>query len=167
MKWMPLAALATLAAAAPALAEPSGAGACRKDAAAFCAKLPSGPERVRCLEAHAAALSPECKAHLEEMHSRGEAFRADCRAEIGASCLNLQGRALVECLETQGGKLSKPCADRLAALREARRAVHETIPAACKDDAQRLCSGAASGAIGSCLRAAGDKASRECREALK
>jgi hypothetical protein len=104
---------------------------------------------------------------MDRERAEGEAFREDCKAEIGGSCLGLQGRGLIECLEALGPKASKACADRLAAMKAARRAVHESIPASCVDDARALCASAPPGGVAACLRAAAAKLSAACRGALR
>ncbi len=152
--------------ALPARAD-EGRDACRADAAALCPKAPRGHARLQCLRAQQARLSKACAAHLDEERSEGEAFRQDCKADIGGSCLGLQGRGLIECLEGLGPRLSPSCAGRLSALRADRRAVHESIPAGCRDDAQRLCAGVASGGVAACLRAHGGALSAACRAGLK
>ncbi len=150
-----------------AVSSSRAAGPCADDAAAACPKTKDWQDRVKCLEQHQDKLSPACKTHLAEMKSRGDAFRDDCKADIGGACLNLQGHALMECLETQGDKLSKPCADRLAAMRAGHRAERERIAAECKDDAQKACAGVAAGGVRDCLRKNEAKLSKECRGALK
>jgi hypothetical protein len=153
---------AVVLSAAPSFAQTSP---CASEAAAVCPKAKPGPERWSCMQANQAKLTPACRQHIAEMKARGEAFREDCKAEIGASCLNLQGHALVECLEGLGGKLSKNCSDRLSTMRGSRRA--ERIAAECKEDAVKLCSGQGAGGLDACLRANAAKLSKECGDALK
>jgi hypothetical protein len=73
----------------------------------------------------------------------------------------------LECLSGQGDKLSKDCAEKIAAMRAARRAVHEKIAAECAADAQKICAGVPSGGVDACLRADRHRLSAECRGALK
>lgn len=166
MKTIALAAAVLAASASTAAFAQPGKGACREDAKKYCGRAARGPESFRCLEEHSSSLSDGCKARLAEMRAEGDAFRADCKAEIGSSCLNLQGRALVECLESQGPKLSKACADRIDAMKKARRGARERLPAACVSEARKDCGQAAAGGVAECLRAKKDL-SKECREALK
>lgn len=141
--------------------------ACQPDIASFCPKEQPGPTRFRCLEAHKDKLSAPCQQRLSTMRSEGAAFRADCKADIGASCLGLQRRALLECLESRGDKLSKPCAERVAKMRAFRHARHERIAAACKDDAEKTCAGVGAGGVGACLKAHLSKLSAACRDAMQ
>lgn len=159
--------LATLLLPAAAYAV-DGPGMCAPDAAALCPKIPFGPKRLRCLHAHEDKLSPACKEHLADMHAKGQEFRDACKADIGESCLNLQRRALLECLESRGEKLSKPCAEKVAAIRDEDKSHHELISAACKADAEKLCKGVVSGdgRIGACLRQHQAQLSKPCADAL-
>ncbi len=147
-----------------------GAGlssSCREELGSYCGSEHGFLDRLRCLEGKRAKLSAPCKEALDREHAEGESFRSDCKAEIGGSCLNLQGRALMECLERLGDKLAKPCADRVAGMHAERRSRHERIPAACREDAEKSCGGAVSGGINACLKANAEKISKSCKDALK
>lgn len=140
---------------------------CREELTKHCASIQKPPDQVRCLLKHNESRSAACGEALDRERAEGSAFRQDCKTDIGGACLDLQGRALIECLESQGSALSKDCAARLAKMRAERVARHERLSVACKDAAVNHCPGVAAGGIAACLRTSEEKLSKECRESLK
>ena len=154
-----------LSLAAPAGADPHGA--CREDARRLCPKA-SGPQRLHCLEAHKRELSPACQENLSRMRAAGEEFKKDCRDDAAKLCPGQEGRKLVACLEEALPRLAPACAGRVSKLQAGRRVFKERIPAACREDSEKLCAtvGASAEGMLACLKADAAKLSASCRKAL-
>ena len=165
-KTLRIIALAVLALAAPAWADHGRA--CREDASRLCPKA-SGPARLHCLEAHKQELSPDCRESLEHMRAGGEEFKKDCREDKSKLCPGQEGRKLVACLEDALPRLTPACAERVRKLQAGRRVFKERIPAACREDSEKLCTpvGASAEGMLSCLKADAAKLSESCRKALE
>jgi hypothetical protein len=140
--------------------------ACEKDAALFCGEVPRGPERFTCMERNAKSLSKPCRERLERMRASGRQFKKDCAQDAAELCPGLDGKGLFDCL--RGQKLLRPaCAKDLETF--AKHIEHERIEAACKDDAQTLCSQVRPGEhrIRDCLKKNAPALREDCRAAVE
>ncbi|MCX5797070.1 MAG: hypothetical protein NTY77_16375 [Elusimicrobia bacterium] len=157
--------LSALVLTAPAWADHGRA--CREDARKLCPK-DSGPRRLHCLEAHKKDLSPACQENLARMRAEGEEFKKDCREDSAKLCSGKEGHELMECLEDSVPRLSTVCAERVRKLQAGRRVTKERIPAACREDAEKLCAQASAAADGvlACIKADPAKLGEGCRKAL-
>jgi len=91
-----------------------------------------------------------------------------CRADIAALCPNLppgrgDHRAIMQCLESQQGKLSAPCKSELNEMK----AHEEANKEACKPDVEKFCAGVAvgGGRIMQCLKQHESELSEACKVA--
>jgi len=157
--------LAFAALAAPVRAQPGGP--CREESLKLCPKV-AGGHRLHCLEEHRQELSPVCQESLARMRAAGEEFKRDCREDSGKLCPGQEGRKLVACLETALSRLSPACAERVHKIQSERKVRKERIPAACREDSEKLCAQAdASGEdILVCLKNVSAKLGDGCRQAL-
>jgi Cysteine rich repeat len=85
---------------------------CRADIEKFCADVSRGGGRVaECLRKHQDELSPECKAHGQELHERVQEAHEACREDIAKYCKEIQpGRGrILACLKEHDSGLSADC----------------------------------------------------------
>ena len=95
--------------------------ACRTDAATFCVgAAKGGGERLKCLKANQAKLSPECQASLSQVGQQARNVRTACKGDRETLCAGVQqGRgAILQCLKSNKDKLSPACGEALSAMPE-------------------------------------------------
>lgn len=111
-----------LAGARAAFAEsPTGGatGPCAADAQRFCADTPPGHGAVmKCLRAHDAELSKECKDKIgavrDKMREHAQSLHAACGGDAERLCPGLEaGTGLVKCLYDHEADISQPCRDQM------------------------------------------------------
>ncbi len=92
--------------------------ACRADVATHCQTADKGGGRMKCLMQNEAKLSPDCKAAIGEIASRGQALRQACRADAQSLCANVErsGGKIVKCLKDNQAKLSPTCGQAIDAM---------------------------------------------------
>lgn len=110
--------------AAPALAQtPKGAatGPCAVDAERLCPDTDPGHGAImKCLKAHDADLSQECKAKIaavrDPMHEHAASLHAACGGDAERLCPGLEaGTGLVRCLYAHEPDISQACRDAMRA----------------------------------------------------
>lgn len=116
------ASVAFLALSGPAFAQdatgaPAPLAACKADADKLCAGA-DGRDRMKCLRDNAANLSADCKAGMEKMAALRKAADENCKADRASLCKDDggDGRGGFRCLRENIAKVSKGCADAMAAL---------------------------------------------------
>jgi hypothetical protein len=123
---------------AVALCAPSGAvqaqgpnGPCRQDIAELCPDIkPGGGAYRRCLEQHAAELSPACQDRVKQMKANAAAWRQACQDDVHKFCAQVdpgQGK-IKKCLHQHRDELSQACKDKIAQHRRGHRQ-HAGTPA--------------------------------------
>jgi hypothetical protein len=108
------AAATLLAIAAPAADAKGPMSICKADLEKHCASAGKGNARVKCLQDNADKLTPDCKASVGEWKATRGALRQACKADRETLCKEAKG-GLKKCLIDNQSKLSKPCAEALAA----------------------------------------------------
>ena len=89
----------------------AGAGPCRQDVAKFCADAAPGQEKHKCMRAHQAELSAECKSFIAERRETFQAARKACASDADKFCADAEhGRGQVaSCLREHTADLSPDC----------------------------------------------------------
>lgn len=92
--------------------------ACRTDVATLCQTAEKGSGRMRCLKQNEAKLSPDCKATIGEMGTRGQALRQACSADAQSLCASVSrgNGGIVKCLKDNLAKVSPTCGQALNAM---------------------------------------------------
>jgi hypothetical protein len=97
----------------------TGTGPCAADAQKLCAEVtPGGGAVMKCLKAHEADLSKECKekvaAAKDAMHKKAESLHKACGGDAEKLCPGLEaGTGLVKCLYEHEQDISQPCRDQM------------------------------------------------------
>ncbi|HWE22408.1 MAG TPA: cysteine rich repeat-containing protein [Myxococcales bacterium] len=148
---------------------------CEADAQKFCAGVQPGQGRIlQCLKQHEADLSPECKQRRDSFRERMEEIRAACEADAKKFCSDIRpgsGR-IAACLKSHENELSDACrneGEKMRARGEAHRALIQDVQQACRDDANKFCSGIrpGGGRIAACLKSHQSELSQPCTAAVK
>lgn len=109
-----IAAAAILAVAAPAVDAKGPMSICKADLDKLCATAGKGSARLKCLQDNADKLSADCKASVGEWKATRGALREACKMDRASLCKDAKG-GFKKCLIDNQSKLSKPCAEALAA----------------------------------------------------
>lgn len=92
-------------------AKQKGGGACAQDIQTLCAGIQKGGGRInKCLNEHAAQVSPACQAERKERKAENKAIKAACQADIKQFCASTKGGEMFKCLESHEAQLSPGCA---------------------------------------------------------
>lgn len=94
----------------------AGAGPCRQDVAKFCADAAAGQEKHKCMRAHLAELSAECKSFVAERGQKFKAAREACAGDAKKLCADAEhgGGHIASCLHEHAADLSPDCKSALA-----------------------------------------------------
>lgn len=109
-----IASAAVLAVAAPAVDAKGPMSICKADLEKLCASAGKGNARLKCLQDNADKLSPDCKASVGDWKATRGALRQACKTDRATLCKDVKG-GFKKCLIDNQSKLSKPCAEALAA----------------------------------------------------
>lgn len=93
-------------------------GPCKADLEKFCSQVePGHGARMKCLKEHESELSPECKAHKEQLKElfkeKRKNFKEACQEDIQKFCSDVKPgkKAVIKCLKANEEKLSQECRD--------------------------------------------------------
>ncbi len=115
-------AVALCAPAAPVRAQGAN-GPCRQDIEKLCPGIkPGGGAYKKCLEQHAAELSPACQDRLKQMKANVAAWRQACQDDVHKFCAQVDpGHGNIRrCLHDHHNELSQACQDQIAQHRHGR-----------------------------------------------
>lgn len=96
-------------------------GPCAKDREKLCANVEKGEGRVmKCLKDNADKLSPECKAHREEMKASMKKMKESCHADAEKLCGDKKAGhgEKMRCMKENKEKLSHACQERMKAMKD-------------------------------------------------
>lgn len=109
-----IAAAALLTVAAPTADAKGPMTICKADLDKLCASVGKGNARLKCLQDNADKLTPDCRTSVGDWTATRGALRQACKADRATLCKDAKG-GLKQCLIDNQSKLSKPCAEALAA----------------------------------------------------
>jgi Golgi apparatus protein 1 len=98
-------------------ARPTGQQACRADARRLCPEVAQGGGRIAaCLKAHELELSSACRAQLDTMRERAQAFILACKPDADRLCKGIPPGAgrIAACLRSHLDELAPACRGELA-----------------------------------------------------
>lgn len=87
---------------------------CKADLDKLCGTVAKGGERRACLIQNESKLADDCRASLKDWQATRAALQTACKTERETLCKDAKGGA-AKCLRENLEKVSKPCADALAA----------------------------------------------------
>ena len=93
-------------------------GPCAADRQKFCKDVKGMPALMKCFDDHRASLSEDCQHHMQTAREQMQAKRRGasqfvqaCGGDMQTLCKDVKpgGGRLLQCLESNRGKLSSPC----------------------------------------------------------